>query len=136
MSDSGQPPSLPAKKRSRRRLVIISVLAAAVVIAVAAGVGAWVFKSKISGTHMNCPNVSDGYFRHADKGEFSGSCDFAYAVQRAVNEKIGNAPAGSAGGRIEVTVHNPDVGKDVQVSCMLTSTGGVCNDGNSTVRLQ
>ena len=126
MSDSG------AKKRPLLRFAMIAVL----LIAVAIGIGAWVFKSKISGTHMNCPNVADGYFRNADKGEFGGSCDFAYAVQRAVNDKIGNAPAGSAGGRIEVSVFNPDVNKDVQVSCMLSANGAVCNDENSTVRLR
>ncbi|HEX5142618.1 MAG TPA: hypothetical protein VFW21_01985 [Mycobacterium sp.] len=133
MPDSGQPPT---KKHSRFRLLIIVAMAAAAVIAVAIGIGAWVFKSKISGTHMNCPNVAEGYFRHADKGEFGGSCEFAYAVQRAVNEKISDTPPGGAGGRIQVTVHNPDVNQTVQVTCMLSATSGVCNDGNSTVRLQ
>lgn len=111
------------------------LLLAVVVIAVSIGVAAWVFRSKISGSHMNCPNVADGYFRHADKGEFGGSCDFAYAVQRAVNEKLGDAPAGSASGRVVVSVHNPDVGRTVDVTCMLSAGSGVCNDGNSTVRL-
>lgn len=122
-------------KSSRVRILIVALLAAAV-IAVLMGVGAWVFKSKISGSHMNCPNAAAGYFRHADKGEFGGSCEFAYAVQRAVNEKLGNAAPGSAGGRIEVSVYNPDVGRTVQVTCMLTADAGVCNDENSTVRLR
>lgn len=122
-------------KSSRVRILIVALVAAAV-IAVLIAVGAWVFKSKISGSHMNCPNVAAGYFQHADKGEFGGSCEFAYAVQHAVNEKIGNAPAGSASGRLVVSVHNPDVGKTVEVTCMLTSSSGVCNDGNSTVRLR
>lgn len=120
------------KKRSR--VLIFAVLAVAA-IAVVAGIGGWWFKSKISGSHMNCPNVAQGYFPHADKGEFGGSCDFAYAVQRAVNDKLGDAPAGSAGGRIQISVFNPDVGKDVEVTCMLTGAGAVCNDENSTVRL-
>ncbi|MFN8226886.1 MAG: hypothetical protein U0R18_09245 [Mycobacterium sp.] len=125
----------PAKKRSRRRVLMIVALTAMAVVAVAVGIGVWAFTSRISGTHMNCSDTSDGYFRHAEKGEFGGSCDFAHAVQRAVNEKIGSAPPGSASGRIVVTVLNPDVGSTVEVTCMLTSSGGVCNDGNSTVRL-
>ena len=134
MANPEQSPA--AKKRSRVRLLLVAALAAVAVIAVLIGVGAWVFSSKISGSHMNCPNVAEGYFRHAEKGEFGGSCEFAYAVQRAVNEKIGDAPSGSASGRIEVSVYNPDVGKTVQVTCMLSSNSGVCNDENSTVRLR
>ncbi len=122
-------------KRSCNRILTL-VLIAAAVIAVLVGIGAWVFRSKISGSHMNCPNVAQGYFQHADKGEFGGSCEFAYAVQHAVNEKIGNAPAGGASGRLVVSVHNPDVDKTVDVTCMLSAGGAVCNDGNSTVRLR
>lgn len=136
MVDPGASPSPPAGKRSRVRVLVIVALVAVALIAVLVGFAAWVFSSKISGSHMNCPNVAAGYFPHAEKGEFGGSCDFAYAVQRAVNEKLGDAPAGSAGGRIELSVYNPDVGKTVQVTCMLTSDGGVCNDENSTVRLR
>ena len=136
MTDPEQSPSPGAKKRSRVRLLMFAALAAVAVIAVLVGVGAWVFSSKMSGSHMNCPNVAEGYFQHADKGEFGGSCEFAYAVQRAVNEKIGNAPSGSASGRIELSVFNPDVGQTVTVTCMLTSGSGVCNDQNSTVRLR
>jgi hypothetical protein len=118
------------------RILVVVALAAVAVIAVLIGVGVWVFSSKVGGRHMNCPNEAEGYFRHAERGEFGESCEFAYAVQRAVNEKIGYTPSGSASGRIEVSVYNADVGKTVEVTCMLTSSSGVCNDGNSAVRLR